>query len=126
MEAWLPEEWLQSFNITAIRKLPQEWQITLVEKEHLIPHTLRGWKHAVSNGYMNPVEIEDFPLRGKKTYLKFIRRRWKEEGRNESHFNHYDFHQKGMKATKEFGAFLKGLDREAADFFGDYWHGSQQ
>jgi hypothetical protein len=70
---------------------------------------------------MNPVEIEDFPLRGKKTYLKFFRRRWKEPGLDESHFNQYPFHPEGMKATKEFGAFLKGLDREATDLFFSAW-----
>ena len=123
MEGWLPKEWLKSFELTEIRELNNEWQITLIEAEELIPQTLKG-KNAVLNGYMDPVEIEDFPLRGKKTYLKFFRRRWKEQGSNESHFNHYDFHPEGMKATKEFGSFLKELDRDEADQFFGYWPGS--
>lgn len=120
MEAWLPKWWLQFFDISEIRESEHEWDITLIEKETLIPVALQR-KSAVQNGYMNPVEIEDFPLRGKKTFLKFFRRRWKEEGFNESYFNEYDFHPEGMKATKEFGAFLKELDRDDADqFFGDW------
>jgi hypothetical protein len=120
MEAWLPKEWLQFFEISEIKERDHEWDITLVEKETLIPEALQ-MKSYVQNGYMNPVEIEDFPLRGKKTFLKFFRRRWKEEGLNESYFNEYDFHPEGMKATKEFGAFLKELDRDDADqFFGDW------
>jgi len=123
MEAWLPKGWLQFFDISEIKERNSEWDITLVEKETLIPEALKK-KKPVQNGYMNPVEIEDFPLRGKKTFLKFFRRRWKEEGLNESYFNEYDFHPEGMKATKEFGAFLKELDRDDADqFFGD-WPGS--
>ena len=122
MEAWLPKECLDSFELEEIKELEKEWQITLVEKENLVPKELHG-KNAVQNGYMSPVELEDYPLRGKVTYLKFFRRRWKEQGLNESHFNHYDFNYKGMKATKEFGDFLKDLNREETDFFFDNWPG---
>ena len=124
LEALLPKEWLRPFDITEVKELEKEWQITLVEKEHLVPEKLRG-KEVVQNGYMNPVEMTDFPLRGKQTYLKFFRRRWKEPGADESYNNDYDFHPKGMKATKEFGDFLKGLDREASDFFFSNWPGSR-
>lgn len=110
----LPKQWLDSFEVTDIKELTKEWQITLIEKAHLIPNSLQG-KRAVLNGYFNPVEIEDFPLRGKPTYLKFYRRRWKEENSQESFGNQYDFHPNGMKATQEFGLFLKELDREKAD-----------
>ena len=123
MAAWLPQHWLEFFDLSDIRELENEWQIMLVEKEELVPAALKG-KTVLQNGYMNPVEIEDYPLRGKKTFLKFIRRRWKEEGSNESCFNNYEFHPDGMKATKEFGNFLKGLDREEADLFFGGWPGS--
>lgn len=122
MEAWLPKEWLKLFELAEIKELEKEWQITLIERTELMPGTLKG-KNVVQNGYMSPVELEDYPLRGKSTYLKFFRRRWKEQGSNESHFNHYDFHPDGMKATKEFGAFLKDLNREETDFFRDNWPG---
>ena len=122
MEAWLPKEWLKYFELTEIKELEKAWQITLIEKAELLPKTLKD-KNAVQNGYMSPVELEDYPLRGKVTYLKFIRRRWKEQGLNESHFNNYNFHPDGMKATKEFGDFLKDLNREETDFFFDNWPG---
>ena len=120
----LPKEWLESFDITEMKELPREWQITLVEKEHLVPKELKG-RDVVQNGYMNPVEIEDYPLRGKPTYLKFFRRRWKEQGSTEGCANTYDFHPEGMKATREFGAFLKELDRGEADLFFDHWPGDE-
>jgi len=114
MVAWLPKEWLEFFDIREIEELETEWRITLIEREDLIPGELKG-KDVVLDGYMNPVEVEDYPLRGKATYLKFIRRRWKEEGSTNDYANHYEFHPEGMKATKEFGLFLKELDREEAN-----------
>lgn len=120
LEALLPKEWLAFFDVTEIRELKNEWQIDLLEKESLIPKALSG-KEVVLNGYMNPVEMTDFPLRGKQTYLKFFRRRWKERGADESYNNDYEFHPEGMKATKEFGVFLKGLNRKEADFFFSNW-----
>ena len=120
LEAFLPKEWLSSFEVMEIKELKNEWQIDLVEKETLVPKELEG-KEVVLNGYMNPVEMTDFPLRGKYTYLKFFRRRWKEPGADESHNNDYEFHSKGMKTTKEFGVFLKELNRKEADFFFGNW-----
>lgn len=123
LAAVVPKQWLESFEITELQELEKEWRITLVEKEPLIPRELKG-RDVVQNGYMNPVEVEDYPMRGKSTYLQFIRRRWKERGQSTGYANEYDFHPKGMKATKEFGAFLKGLDREESDFFRSNWPGS--
>jgi hypothetical protein len=52
-----------------------------------------------------------FPYDGKKLYLQFYRRKWKEKGGKKSYFNDYDFHPKGAKITPEFGAFLKEMPR---------------
>ena len=109
LELLMPPEWIKYFEITKIQKGTIGWRITLIEKEDLIPADLQG-KEAVQNGYMNPVELNDFPLRGLPTYLRFIRRRWKEPGKEKSYFNNYNFHPEGMKATREFGAFLKEFD----------------
>jgi hypothetical protein len=115
LKAILPEQWLDYFEVTEIKEKEKEWNITLVEKEDQIPKQLLN-KKISQNGYLNPVEIHDFPIRGKPAYLKFIRRRWKEKGnKNESYFNEYEFHPKGMKATQEFGNFLKGFNREETD-----------
>lgn len=118
----IPPEWQGSFEISQLQTYPndsdhQEWRLELVEKATCIPKQLKG-KDTVLNGFMNSVEILDFPLRGKPMYLRFTRRRWKEKGTEESYHNEYTFHPVGMKATKEFGAFLKGLDRiERSEFF---------
>jgi len=120
LEALLPIKWLAYFEIKEIKKKPREWQIILIEKEECFPEQLKD-KRPVRNGFLNPVEVRDFPIRGKPTFLKFYRRRWKIAGKTEDYFNTYDFHPKGMKATEEFGNFLKDLDREAANFLRGDW-----
>jgi hypothetical protein len=111
LSALLPKHWLEFFEVVEIIEKKKEWNIVLMEKNNCIPAPLME-KDVVLNGYLNPVEIYDFPIRGKPAYLKFIRRRWKEKGKKtESYFNEYNFHPKGMKATEEFGDFLKGFSR---------------
>ena len=103
----IPKEILESFLIEQINEGEELIEISLVEKE-LIPLVLQG-KQAVLNGYMNPMELQSYPIQGKSCYLKLKRRRWKEQGTGDSTncHNAYDFAAPGTKATKTFGAFLK-------------------
>ena len=103
----IPKEILVSFEIENIKETEDIVEIDLVEKE-IIPPELNG-KIAVLNGYMNPMELQSFPIQGRKCYLKLKRRRWKAQGTTDSTncHNEYDFAAEGTKATKMFGAFLK-------------------
>ena len=103
----IPEEILVSFEIERLKESEEIVEIELVEKE-LIPAQLTG-KPAVLNGYMNPIELQSYPIQGRKCYLKLKRRRWKVQGTTDSTNCHnvYDFAAEGTKATKMFGAFLK-------------------
>ena len=103
----IPKEILESFEIVSIKKNEEIVDIELIEKA-LIPSQLKG-KQAVLNGYMNPIELQSYPIQGRKCYLKLKRRRWKIQGTTDSTncHNEYDFAAEGTKATKMFGAFLK-------------------
>ena len=103
----IPKEILISFEIENIKESEEIVEIELKEKE-IIPAELIG-KQAVLNGYMNPIELQSFPIQGRKCYLKLKRRRWKAQGTTDSIncYNEYDFAAEGTKATKLFGAFLK-------------------
>lgn len=103
----IPKEILLSFEIENIKESEEIVAIELIEKE-LIPPELIG-KQAVLNGYMNPVELQSFPIQGRSCYLKLKRRRWKVQGTTDSTncHNEYNFAAEGTKATKMFGAFLK-------------------
>lgn len=122
LEEFIPEELRGVFELGEYEKEEKEWILILREKEVLFPKELEG-KEVVLNGYMNPVEVVDFPFQGKLVYMKFYRRRWKEKGKEESFSNEYIFHRPGMKTTNAFGDFLKGLDRKEFDEFCDVWSG---
>ena len=103
----IPQEILDHFEITSVIEREQDVTIELTEKPERIPKQLQG-KQAVSNGYINQLELQSFPIQAKSCYLRLLRRRWKERGANEgTYYNEYDFAAEGTKATKAFGAFLK-------------------
>lgn len=104
---------LEHFEFEKYEEISGVIRIHLVEKKDYrhVPRELPAKLNAVLNGYMNPIEIQTFPTQGKEVFLYLRRRRWKEKGSNKSYFNTYDFCQEGIKATKEFGAFLKEIGR---------------
>lgn len=110
LKIFVPEEYLNDFEINHIEEHPEEWVMELVEKEDRIPKALEG-KEAVFDGYCNSVDILTHAFSLKKIYLRLIRRRWKEKGTNKGYFNEYDLHIPGMKTTREFRDFLKEIDR---------------
>jgi hypothetical protein len=86
-----------------------EWIVYLVEKEELVPKEIRNMDR-VLNGFMNPLELQTFPLKDKAVYLLVKRRRWKIRGeQNKSYHNSYDLTETGVKASPAFGAFLKAI-----------------
>jgi len=103
---FVPQEILNSFSITSIEEKDEDLFIYLVEKEDCIPDRSLD---LVQNGYMNPVELNSFPVVGKRCVLRLTRRKWKMRGSNgsKSYTNTYDFALEGTKATKLFGSFLK-------------------
>ena len=115
----IPPKWRATFEMTELKEKDKEMNMTLTEKDSP-PVTLSGLDCTL-NGYMEPVEIIDYPFRGKLMYITFLRRRWKVRGEDKSHFNTYEFHRPGMKTTDEFGDFLKGLDREQFNELCNVW-----
>lgn len=109
----VPDEILLDFEYEKLEELSGVIRVHLVEKtdpKHY-PKSLIGKGKRSLNGYMNPIELQTFPTKGKEVFLLLKRRRWKLVGSNQSHYNSYTFHEEGMKATREFGAFLKEIGR---------------
>jgi hypothetical protein len=102
----IPQEILNSFEISSVEEKDEDLFIDLIEKESCLPSTDFD---LVLNGFMNSVELNSFPIAGKRCYLKLTRRKWKCRGSDGSHSltNTYDFTLEGTKATKSFGSFLK-------------------
>ncbi len=101
----IPKEIMSDFSITKVEEMNELLVIELVEKKEKI---LNFDQHAtlVLNGYLNPIEIQNFPVTGKVCILKLIRRRWKVQGTKEvNFFNDYSYTIEGTKVTPKFGAF---------------------
>lgn len=101
------EELSKYFAIKDISENSQYIEIRLEELPELMPKELNTSTSVVLDGFCNPVELQSFPLNGIPVYLKVYRRRWKAKGTNKHYSNRYNLHEKGVKATKEFSAFLK-------------------
>jgi len=112
-ELLVPKDILLHFKLERVEKISGVYRIHLVEKNDAshIPKTIIYKGIAVLDGYMNPIELQTFPTKATEVFLLLKRRKWKEKVSNKSHFNTYNFTKQGLKATKEFGAFLKEIGR---------------
>ena len=109
----VPDNILEHFEYEKLEELSGVIRVHLTEKKapnHYPKEILGKWKRSL-NGFMTPIELQTFPTKGKEVFMLLKRRRWKLEGNNTSYYNHYSFNKKGMKSTKEFGAFLKEIGR---------------
>lgn len=111
---FVPSEIMEHFEVTNLSEEGKVLIIDLYEKqdENHIPKSILREGKVVPNGYCNKLELQTYPAKGKEVYLRLYRRRWKVVGTKKSYSNTYEFTERGMKATKNFGAFLKAIGRE--------------
>lgn len=107
MELLLPEGILEYFQIADVVKKDSEYIIVL-EELNIHPEQYHG-KKLTSKGFLEPVTIQDFPLRGKACFLKVKRRRWLNEDTGKLVIRDWDIVAKGTRMTKDFAIFLKGI-----------------
>ena len=102
----LPSAILDYFRITGLEQTLNEIHIHLDE---LMNPNLSGDVNFVSKGFMEPVNVTDFPIRDHKVVLIIRRRRWTDvrTGKSFSIPINLDVVCKGTRYSKEFGAFLK-------------------
>ena len=102
----LPSEILDYFEITSVEQTSTEIRIHLDE---LMNPNLSCDVHFESKGFMEAVNVTDFPIRDHKVILVIRRRRWTDmrTGKSFSLPISLDIAFKGTRYSKEFGAFLK-------------------
>ena len=102
----LPSSILDYFRITGLEQTLNEIHIHLDE---LMNPNLSGDVNFVSKGFMEPVNVTDFPIRDHKVVLIIRRRRWTDvrTGKSFSIPINLDVVCNGTRYSKEFGAFLK-------------------
>ena len=111
--AFLPEGLEEFFEIESFEKDEKSFKITLIEKNVLpieMPAEYHGKK--VINTVLNDIQMDDFPIRGRKCEIILRRRWWKFEGVDRMLMRSMDIFQPGMRFSQEFAAFLKELDRK--------------
>lgn len=107
VEALLPSELFQYFEITDVRIIGKEINVHLDELNNP-PASLKNVK-LISKGFHLAVVIQDFPIRDKAVFLHVRRRKWKEERTGKIVSNSWDTAAEGTRYTKGFASFLKGL-----------------
>lgn len=103
----LPEGVLKWFEVTGVERTERLLRIMLEEKNEvpILSEEHRG-KRISSLGF-KPITIDDFPIRGRKTELVFLRRIWQAEGVKQLIKRDIPIEAPGTKLEKEFAAFLK-------------------
>ena len=102
----LPSQILDYFNIADVEQSATEIYFSLDEK--MSPQLSQDPNYE-SKGFMESVNITDFPIRDHKVILRIRRRRWTDSrtGKSFSIPIDLDIVAKGTRYSKEFGAFLK-------------------
>ncbi|MFZ1236261.1 MAG: hypothetical protein WAR39_04580 [Prevotella sp.] len=105
-ELVLHREVLGYFSIVRIDQSSTLFRIHLDEK---MEKELSSDTHFESKGFMDAVEVTDFPIRDHKVVLVLRRRRWFDTrtGKSFSLPLRIDITASGTRYSKEFGAFLK-------------------
>lgn len=103
----VPQDMLEFFDLTAVKELNSEWQLTLEEKKELIPSELLDKSNVVLDGFCNPKTILSHGFSLKPVYLILRRRRWKVAGTDEHFSNEYGITDHPAKLTNEMAGFFK-------------------
>ena len=116
-KVYFPVDLVEYFEIVEINNYQDYVEIRFNELPGLVPSQLSGENGIIKDGFLNPIELQTFPAKGKPVYLKVYRRRWKKRGESETYWNNYEFNPVGIKATKRFANFVnKLLIRFSANF----------
>jgi transposase len=107
VEAILPKDLFQYFEITNVRITEKEIQVDLDELNNP-PSSHKNIK-LTSKGFHAPVIVQDFPVRERAVFLHVRRRKWQEERTGKIISNNWDTVAKGTRFTKGFASFLKDV-----------------
>ena len=105
----LPEGILDYFDVKHVSTTDGVINIYL-EELNSIPAEFQGHK-LTSKGFFEEIKVQDFPIRGKTSYLYIKRRRWLNESTGDTVYRDWELVAKGTRLTKDFAAFLKVIHR---------------
>jgi len=104
----LPEEMFEFFDFKEIKEGEKKELLLYLDEKSIVPPE-HADKELVSNGFDEPVSIQDFPIRDRAAYFIVRRRKWKDKKTGKIYSKQWELTAKGSSYSKEFAAFLKGL-----------------
>lgn len=110
----LPSELFEYFDFIDIQESPDDTLTFYLDEKNIIPPEFTG-RNIVSNGFDNPITIQDFPLRSKRVYLIVRRHKWKDKHTKKIYSRSWDLTANGTSYSKEFAVFLKELFGQLPD-----------
>ena len=108
LKHFLPEEIFEYFDLIDVKETGDNILSFYLDEKKVIPENYKD-KQLVSNGFDEPITIQDFPLRDKRVYLVVRRRKWKDKETGKIYSRSWDLTARGTGYSKEFAAFLKGI-----------------
>ena len=111
LAVFLPKEILKWFDIKKIDNKEKKIQIVFEEKNIVpkVPEEHKGKK--ITTKSFKRILVDDFPIRGKKAELIFLRRRWQIKGEKKLLKRDIKLTAPGTTLAEEFADFLKELCR---------------
>lgn len=110
LRAILPDVLIDNFDVDRFEKTDTRFDIWLDEKKVQMPEDRRD-RSVVAYGFGEYHTIQDFPIRGRATYLHVRKRKWLDRGTGEIFSYDWDVSEfDGTRLNAEFVAFLKEGD----------------
>ena len=110
LRAILPEVLIDNFDINRFEKSDTRFDIWLDEKKEQL-HEDKYNKAIISYGFGDYRTIQDYPIRGRATYLHVRKRKWMDKSTGEIFSYEWDISEfDGTRLNAEFVAFLKEGD----------------
>lgn len=110
LRAILPDVLIDNFDIVTFSKSADRFDIYLDEKKVQLSED-KSNPDIISYGFGAYRVIQDYPLRGRPTYLHVRKRKWLDKSSHEIFSYDWDLSEfDGKRLNKEFVAFLKGGD----------------
>lgn len=110
LRAILPEVLIDNFDVERFEKSETRFDIWLDEKKEQLCEDKYN-KNIISYGFGDYRTIQDYPIRGRATYLHVRKRKWFDKATGEIFSYDWDVSEfDGTRLNAEFVAFLKEGD----------------
>lgn len=110
MRAILPDVLIDNFDVVNFDKTAERFDIWLDEKKVQMREDKKN-KNVVAYGFGEYCTIQDFPIRGRATFLHVRKRKWLDNSTGEIFSYQWELSEyDGTRLNAEFVAFLKEGD----------------